>query len=215
MRKFKMLLVISVLFSLMLLVACQNETNSSKTKETESSQKKVSDSSTEDTSDSVESTLKEETDSSEATTDDSSSESVTSSEPTVAVASSTSTSENSEAVETESEKSTTEPIASTTDKPVSELNNQTVDILTAFLEYKATQPNTTVDYSNLTMSYKGKNVPFTIIIGKNEGMIREVVVNSEEAHDTTLANYTIKDNTISINVTTPSGIETVHTKKIQ
>lgn len=39
MRKFKMLLVISVLFSLMLLVACQNETNSSKTKETESSQK--------------------------------------------------------------------------------------------------------------------------------------------------------------------------------
>ena len=214
MRKFKMLLVISVLFSLMLLVACQNETNSSKTKETESSQKKVSDSS-EDTSDSIESTLKEETDSSEATTDDSSSESVTSSEPTVAVASSTSSSENGEAEESESEKSTTEPVVSTTDKPVSELNNQTVDVLTAFLEYQATQANTTVDYSNLTMSYKGKNVPFTIIIGKNEGMIREVVVNSEEAHDTTLANYTIKDNTISINITTSSGIETVHTKKIQ
>ncbi|EUJ39549.1 hypothetical protein [Brochothrix campestris] len=193
------------------LSACQNETSKSATSVSSSSTDKATSSESSEVASS-----------SEIITSD---EQQASSEATVAVVSSTTDSveaDTNASVQTTGSKEVTEsatsvsaPESSVDHKPVSSLDKDTKTILKTFLEYEATQADIAVDFTTLTMTRKGQDVPLTLVLGNNEGMIRESVVNNQEAHQSTIANYNIKGDTINITVTTSTGEETVYTKQIK
>lgn len=208
----KMVILLVAIMGVTTLSACQNETNKSATSVSSSTDKGAS---------SEGSTV---TSSSEITTSVSD-DPQSSSEATVAVVSSTSDNVATDTIastQTAVSEETTEPATSVStaessveNKPVSNLDKDTKTILTTFLEYEATQTDIAVDYTTLTMTRKGQDVPLTLVMGNNEGMIRESVINNQEAHQATIANYNIKENIINITVTTSTGEETVYTKQIK
>lgn len=213
----KWLVLFVVIGGVLTLGACQNETSKSTTSTSESSTEKVA------SSESSSVASSSDTSSSDTSTSVSSEDS-SSSEATVAIISSTeesivpttSASEQATATaETTDSSSSAVESSSVENKPVSSLDKDTKTILTTFLEYAATQPDVVVDYTTLTMTRKGQDVPLTLVLGDNQGMIRESIVNNQEAHQSTIANYTIAGETINITVTTGTGEATVYTKTIK